>query len=276
MFELNMGVVSALIVLLISAGIVAVLLRRFQTLRLQRQQLGLEWMRRLKDLLSHMQKHRGLSNAFLNGSESALADIELLQSDIQLDLKGLMVTGEWVANDLRWQNITQHWQKLSDSFSTLPADNNLNQHNQLIQSLLFSIDDVAQRYDLLLLKCPDEIPLHLSWREILPIAECVGQARAVGVGVAVQNHCDSVARIRLNYLRQKIETNTQLLWREIAPDQKQQTSVAVLLECIEHKIIKERPDIDAEDYFALATAALEGLHQQFDAMIRTQQLRLHC
>lgn len=268
------GLLLILFLLVLSVVWIAIAAQRARSRRLQCQILGLEWLKYLKEMIAHVQKHRGLSNAYLNGSEKAMSAIQTLQADLNRDLSRLSTMDDWVKADSRWQNISQHLGRLTKNFVNLPVDNNMNQHNQLIQSLLFFVDDVAQQYDLLLLKSSNGVALQISWREVLRTAEYIGQARAVGTGVAVLNHCDSVSRIRLNYLCRKIEENTSALWQQIRPDESQKSRVTDLLQCIVEQTIKEKSEMDSDAYFALATSALDSLHDQYDSMIRLQQQEL--
>lgn len=273
MFDDFFGLPLLIVLFFISGLLILIAAQKARRRRLQQQVLGLKWLKELKALISHVQKHRGLSNAYLNGSEKVMSTIEGLQSEMSRDVSRLSSLDDWVVEDLRWQNITEHLQKLTSNFAKLPVENNMMQHNQLIQSLLFFVDDVAQQYDLLLLKSQG-VSLQIAWRETLRTAEYIGQARALGTGVAVLNHCDSVSRIRLNYLCRKIEENTATLWRQITPDQSQKDKVSELLHCIVEQTIKDKPDMDADGYFSLATTALDSLHDQYDTMIQTQLSQL--
>lgn len=239
--------------------------------RKARQKRGLQWLSSFRELLSHIQKHRGLTSGFLNGGMALKLDIELMQSEVSLDLKSIARIDSGIENNSRWCGLTQHWARLAGNYQTHSVSHNLSQHNMLIKNVLYLIDDLAQECDLLLLKSRDAKPLHLYWRELLSAAEYIGQVRAIGVGVSTAKHCDSISRIRLNYLSEKIEGNTQRLWRELGDDPKQAICVEQLLECIEKQLVLEKPNVAPSDFFDLATAAIDSLLDQFDRLVRDQQ-----
>lgn len=235
--------------------------------RLKKQALGISWLRSLRQLLMHSQQHRGMSTGFLNGEQSLFDKIIEIQRSIGRDIIAIEAFDSQVKSNGQWQAITQHWAKLSGTFKKNTRSNNIDQHSKLIQNILFFIDDKACQHDLLLLESPSGIPLHFAWRELLTAAECIGQARALGTGVVAAACCDTVSRIRLNYLCQKIELTTQAAWHEIPPSDEQRRNVSFLLSCIQDDILGESLTIDVNTYFTIASQAIDGLHQQYDTMV---------
>ncbi len=260
------GLVALVVVTVIIASI-----KRRKKQRLKRQSIGLSWLQSMRRLLSHVQQHRGLTNGFLNGSKNLLKDIHPLQRNISIDITDIARIDPWIESNDRWQSITQHWARLAGGFESNSADNNLLQHNNLIQSVLYLIDDMAQSHDLLLLKDEHNRPFHLSWRELLSAAEFIGQARAIGTGVAAIGSCDSISRIRLNYLCQKIIENTTRVWRDLAPQESQRLSVDKLIACINEQVVHEQVGIQAADFFDVASHALDSLHEQYDSIVETKR-----
>ncbi len=266
---------SGLLLLLGSVVMIAVLAVagvRHRQQRKHRQAQGLRWLATLRALLSHIQKHRGLCSGYLNGEPRLLAEIETQQRQVSRDLNDIASVDIDIEDNPRWQGITQHWARLAGNFQTLSVENCLKQHNQLIKNILYLIDDLAQASDLLLLKNKSQKPLHVYWRELLAAAEYIGQARAIGTGVSAAAYCDSVSRIRLSYLCQKIEENTERLAKEIGPVRSQTgTAVKKLITCINEQLLQEKPNIDAGAYFAIATEAIDSLLEQFDRLVQEQK-----
>ncbi|MAZ86920.1 MAG: hypothetical protein CL693_04705 [Cellvibrionaceae bacterium] len=239
--------------------------------RKHRQEKGLQWLTCLRSLLSHIQKHRGKTTGYLNGGSHLMGEIEGLQRSVSRDFSSVVSIDDGIDANSRWCGITQHWARLAGNFTGHSPEHNLSQHNMLIKNVLYLIDDLAQECDLLLLKNKKDKPLHLYWRELLSAAEYIGQARAIGVGVSTAAHCDSVSRIRLNYLCQQIEGNTEKLWREIGKDPTQATQVKELLGCIKDKLVLDTPSIPPGEFFNIATEALDSLLDQFDRLVKEQQ-----
>jgi hypothetical protein len=253
------------------AGITFVGMRYRYKQRLQRQAVGLSWLQSMRQMLSHIQQHRGLTNGFLNGGQDLLKDVHPLQRTISVDINRISQIDPWIETNERWHSITQHWARLAGGFENNNSDNNLTQHNNLIQSVLYLIDDMAQAHDLLLLKDEKNRPFHLSWRELLSAAEYIGQARAIGTGVAAAGACDSVSRIRLNYLCQKITENTSRVWQDIQPSESQRQSVDKLLSCINEHVVREHISLSATEFFDIASCALDSLHEQYDSLVEAKR-----
>jgi len=205
-----------------------------------------------------------MTSGYLNGGTGLLKEIENLAIQVNKDVSEIADVDTWVRTNSRWNSIVEHWLKLSGNFQNIVTEDNLRQHNTLIKNILYLIEDMAQEHELLLLNTQENSSLHLLWRELLAAGEYIGQARAIGMGVATSRHCDSISRIRLNYLCQKIESNTRLLWSEIAPDNDQQQKIESLLSCIDNEILKEPPSISPSVYFETASDALNSLYSQYD------------
>jgi len=246
--------------------------RRLSNLR-QRQKVGLSWLQSLRVLLADMQRHRGLTTGYLNGDVTLKHDIEQLQHSVGRDITKISAIDPWMEANGRWHAITQHWARLAGRYAKNTAENNMNQHIALIQNLLYLIDDMAQEHELLSLCGRDGKPLRLAWRELLLAAEFVGQARALGVGITTSQRCDSVNRIRLKYLCQKVEENTARVWQQITPVNDSEAKVEALLSCINSDIIKDRPTIAPQAFFLLASDALDGLHGHYDQIV--EELKWH-
>lgn len=268
---------SWLIVPLLVAAVVGALIAlalRARRQRVQRQILGLSWLQCMRAMLAHIQQHRGLSTAWLNGRRELLADIENLQRQISRDIVEVARMHGWMEAQESWQGLTQHWARLAGGFRDNNVDNNIVQHNALVLSLLHLIDDMAQAHDLLLLRCGANKPFELSWRELLTAAEFIGQTRAVGMGITALGRCDSIARIRLNYLCLKITDNTARVWRDIPPAPDQQRLVGELITCVNEQVVRDHVTIQPAEFFAVASAALDSLHDQYDRLVEEQRWRL--
>lgn len=238
-----------------------------------RQRLGLEWLTSMAQLLSHVQQHRGLSNGFLNGSLQLAKEIDPLQLRIKRDLSDIQSLSNWVVSNERWLNITDHWQRLSSSYKHKLPESCLREHNVLIQSILFLIDDMAQAHDLLLLGRGDQ-PLQLLWRNLLTATEYIGQARAIGTGLSATGSCDSVSRIRLNYLCQKIISHTEIVWKELSLDSSKRNSITALVNCIRDHVVKDKVSIAPTEYFEIASRAINSLLDQYQSKIDQQREQL--
>lgn len=241
-------------------------LQRNKSYRLK-QKAGLQWLSLLKRILSTIQQHRGMTTGYLNGSVELSDQIHSLQKKLNFDIEAIASEKSWFSDNERWQGISQHWHNLSKNFKSHDSTNNLKQHNLLIQNILYLIDDMAEEHHLLDLKTDKQIPLQIAWREMLVAAEHIGQARALGMAIASTHHCDTTARIRMKYLMQKIEQTTRNAWQQVSCSDEQHRTVQNLQQCIQEKIMVNNPAINVNDYFTVATRALDSVHAQYDELV---------
>lgn len=221
---------------------------------------GLAYVKALRVLLTHIQQHRGLTTGYLSGNRDLSTDITQLEKHIARDLQELKSLGGWLEHNAMWLSILDHWGRLRQHYSENDVNQNLRQHNLLIHHLMYLIDDVAEAHRLKRNVAQANEPQ--DWRDLLVIAEAIGQARALGTGVAAQGQCTSVQRIQLYHLCHKIE---QLLQQPL-PDPIR-AAVKQLLVCIQNDMVLDRPVISAQDYFKLASASLDQVLRLFDGQI---------
>lgn len=226
---------------------------------------GVVYLQHLRELLTYVQQHRGLTTGFINGNHAAKSDIEALSLKIKRALVQVDEAGEWIHSNVKWASLIDHWSRLGQLYLQANPDKNFNQHNVLIANLLYLIDDVADAHHLT--KVTGDA-MDTDWRYLLSIAEYIGQVRALGTGVAAKGVCSSVLRIQLNHLRNKIASSVDGAWPVQA-----RTDIQQLLHCIETQLIVDQPSIKPDDYFKLATCCIEHVLYQFDHQIGRLQYR---
>ncbi|WP_027857597.1 nitrate- and nitrite sensing domain-containing protein [Marinobacterium jannaschii] len=232
---------------------------------------GIEWMQQLCQLLALLQQHRGLSNGYLHGDDSARPRIAQLQQQIGQQLDLLNRKGVWIHLSGIWLGIQGHWSRLEHSYLQLGADASLKQHNRIITHLLNLIADCAENHQLHHLR-QDEKQVAYLWQELLSTAEYIGQARALGTGVTAAGSCSSVDKIRLNFLHNRLSNY-------MSQQESVQVSSALgeLLSTLRHQVIVDLPTIASQDYFKQASAVMELLMQQCQQGLTqlAEQLRSH-
>ena len=251
-------IITLLLILLTGGWLISQLQRQR---RLQRYQLGLDAVRQLRQLITLFQRHRGLTTALLRAPDEALQrQLGQVQSQLeplllQLHKRPLVTTLE------RWQAARDHWLRLSGRYHELSVAINLAQHNQLIQSLLYLLEDVALSAGLPRLSQGSTLDLGLLWRDLLPAAELIGQARALGSGVAAAGSCGSGERIRLRFLADKLRRIREQPFLN-QPASAQHASganarqlLAELETLIQQQLLSAEPQISAEEYFQRASQA---------------------
>jgi len=204
------------------------------------QALGVLWLRSLRNFLSKIQKHRGLSNAYINGDRTKLAEIERLEATIAEDIFQISNVDRWITSNDRWSGLVEHWSRLKSHFrKSEDAQNNMLQHNRLIQNTLYLIEEMADEHSLLSLT-GDASNLEYLWRDLLHAIEYMGQARAVGSGITAKKNCSSVERIRMNYLYKKIEENCLGITSKLPQGDMAEREIRSLLSTIDAHILGSR------------------------------------
>ncbi|MDX2321737.1 MAG: nitrate- and nitrite sensing domain-containing protein [Moritella sp.] len=254
--------------MLIAMGIYFLKNQQRNALRIQ-QITGFNAVTRLRELLSHVQQHRGISNGLLNGDTSLTARLTPLTAKvsnniarINLEFKA-SVFDEQLQPLSRWTSITEHWSRLSIKTEQLTSANNLQQHNKLILNILYFIDDIAERHQIYKIVDAQGESVRHMWLELLFTAENIGQIRAIGTGVAAAEKCTSVERIRLNYLCHSLQ---QSLEDGIMLENSEQ--IRQLLQVVVQQITITVPSITAEEFFNLASACVEQILQEFDKQLQ--------
>lgn len=227
---------------------------------------GIRYLRRLRSLLTYIQQHRGLTNGLLSGNISVTDDIRKIEISIARDIAELAAVDGWLKQNAKWESILDHWSRIQSNYHSMAVDVNLKQHNSMIANLLYLIDDLAYAHHLGKLGLIETTETH--WRNLLFIAEYVGQARALGMGAVSKGTCSSVLRIQLNHLVVKIASNISPSWPESV-----QKDFRHLLQVIESNVILDQPNISPNEYFQLATTCIEHVLRDFDQQIEKIQFQ---
>lgn len=267
---LTSSLISLVIIVTCLIAVIIFNSKRSTKAKERKLQQGLEWLTNFRQLLAFIQQHRGLTNGFINGDESLLANISPLQQKINQQITALNNQGQWVHNNDYWLGIADHWLRLSKRFSKSAAPVNYDQHNNLIASLLYLIEECAENHQLQELCVKEGYDASFLWQKMLYCCEYLGQLRALGTGIAAAKKSTSVQRIKLNYLRSRIE---EFLKTPHFSDV--ESDIQLLLSTIEHDIIQTPPKIDAKDYFSLATASLDKVFSKFDQHLSALQAKHH-
>lgn len=265
---------------LIASTLYVFIYLRVQRLERQQHTRRIHLLHRLRQLLSLLQKHRGLSAGILSGDKSLSADRAVIQQEIQSLLKGAQTEQVLLAPFERWHTLTEHWGRLQAN-QQLDVRACLLQHHQLIRTLLFLIEDLAEASHLAA-SHPELEYLPWVWKGLLPSAEWAGQARALGTAVSAKGCSTPAERIRLRFLCQQLrEESSHTLQRlKAQPDLQKsllpaQAALQQFLWTLETQILQENgPPLNAKEFFALATQAIESLLAIADDAL-THALRVH-
>ena len=254
--------------------IFAVALIRHQAAR-QKQELGIVWLQAMRLLLTHIQRHRGLASGYLSGDKALQAQMEETQKQVSKDFMHIAVVGDWVKSHQGWQSITQHWARLAGSIMTLPVARAIDQHNRLIKNILVFVDDIANAH---YLSTSGNLRTNM-WRELLTLAELVGQARALGMAVSASgsppgSKVFEQARLDLLALNVTILATIEKSRYRNAMEPENLQAILNFLSYIDTHLLDKGPLVSGTEFYRVATQTLDWLYERFDFELAKVRKRL--
>ncbi len=233
----------------------------------------------LVELIAQVQQHRGMCGAWLAGDASFAARLPEKQAAVSR-LFSLILEGMpdeeaedhpcFVSHDVRL--LRHRWDELVSRLADCTPEQSFQTHCRIVGRLLdwLAATGEARIEQPFAGVVPAAAARNFAHR--LPVlAECLGQARALGSAVAVKRYCPPVARVRLAFLASRSET---LLGQAAdtaaegggAVAAEARRAVRDYLEAIRGRLLATRDvDLPAGEYFALATRAMEAVFAWLEA-----------
>lgn len=232
----------------------------------------------LNSLINHIQEHRGLTIAWLNGDDSVKNKIECLKVNISEKKQQLSIT--LVHKNERYEAFSDHWQRLFKLDKSTSISNSFDQHTMMIRNLAYLLEDTAEQFHLTTNYINELDNIGYVWRELILAIESIGQCRAIGTGVATLKFCSSVDKIRLEFLIQRMTylcehtiQNLSYLEAEKANHSKlvkiATDSTNQLISTMSKELVNtEKVTIDNSEYFSLASMAMSKMSAIFEHQIK--------
>lgn len=242
------------------------------------QQLGLVYIGQIKKVITLVQQHRGLTAAWLNGDNKVQTKLVVLKQQISQEMKTL--EDSIVSKNERWSGFVDHWQRLLQLNNKPSVANSFEQHTMMIRNLAYLLEDTAEKSHLTADYLPELKNIGYVWRELVLATESIGQSRALGTGIAAQQFCSSVDKIRLNFLMQTMIKITEHTLQRLSylPDEKYKHTELVrkatekmnqLIQVISHELVNARKiNIDNNSYFDLATETMKQMNDIFEHQVK--------
>lgn len=260
------------IVLVVVAVVITVV--RHQAAR-QQQAQGVIWLQAMRLLITHIQRHRGLSSGVLSGDRSLQGKMEEVRLQVSRDFEQIGGVGEWIKQHESWQTITQHWARLAGNISHLSIAGNMDQHNRLIKNVLAFVDDIAVQHHL-------DTGTHAKtniWRDLLTLAEYIGQIRALGTVIASNigewdDPLLSRTRLDIQGLGQDLITALEAPRCRAGLDGDNLQRILDFLSYVDQQLLRDGPLIPAAEFYGVATSVLDRLYERFDEELARVNRRL--
>lgn len=231
----------------------------------------IESCRHLLTLVVNLQQHRGLSSAWLSGDAGFLPRLRQKQLEIEGLFPILMQAARneaqrhapcFVGNDVAL--FAFRWRSLVDTLQGKSAEQSIAEHSHMIAQALDWLAALGEARIEPLAMETEEIGRARNFAYRLPaLAEALGQARAIGAGVAARRGCSPVARVRLMFLVSRaealLEQATQandggpLTARVRASLQQMARTVRTSM------LLSDGVRIAPEEYFGIATQVIDAV-----------------
>ncbi len=243
--------------------------------RLATARQALEGCGHLLALLRALQQHRGLSSGWLAGERQFEGRMGARRQEVERELIVLAETAQaellmarpcFTPHDLSLFHF--RWKALVDELPGLSIEQSIARHSQMITHTLDWLTALGEaRIELPAADLVDADAVRNYASRLPLLAEYLGQARAVGSGVAARGSCTPVARVRLMFLASRAES-LQKQAMQVAGDRQALVAaqaVAALTGMVRQKLLAERAvTVGAEAYFAAATEAIDAVFAWID------------
>ncbi|MBI2307487.1 MAG: nitrate- and nitrite sensing domain-containing protein [Rhodocyclales bacterium] len=222
-------------------------------------------------LAAHLQQHRGLSSGWLAGNASFEPRMLAKRRDIETVLAELVprIAREsqqarpcLTSNELSLFRF--RWHGLVDELTAGSVEQNIARHGHLIAAVLDWLAAMGEAR--IELTAPSRLPVGIvrNYAQRLPVlAECLGQARAIGSSVAAKHGCSAVARVRLMFL---IARSESLLEQACASGNlgfagsRAKSAVELMAQTIRESLLAPSGiTLTADAYFTVATQAVDSV-----------------
>lgn len=248
---------------------------------------GTTYLQAVRMPMQHIQQHRGMTAAYLNGATEFKDRIMAKRLDVDKYLAELQRTEDKLGASLKTKGSTskliQQWESIkANSLTQQPAEA-ISSHSKLIADMLALMTNVADNSEITLDPKLDTYYMGAALVATLPhLLENMGQARAVGSGIAAKGEFNQKNFVRLSVLINDINTYaTQLeaglsaaiddnadikqkLGSMIEVNNKAITDMKNLLQT--QLLEPEKITVSSDTVFNTATTAINGSYKLYDAM----------
>jgi len=256
---------------------------------LENERTGLSYIKSLRQPIEHIQQHRGMSAAFLNGATSFRERIIQKQSTVDQKLAELAEVdsrlGEQLGTHGAVANLLQQWRYIKNNGMDMPAAQAIKLHSTLVAEMLSLASKVADASEITLDPDLDSYYIGDALISGLPnLVENMGQARAVGSMVAANSAFPNPqTRTKLAVLSNNISlyfnglssglqaaysANKVVAKKLATATESNNSAIRGIQELLTSKLLDaELITIDSETVFNATTAAITGSYKLYDSLV---------
>ena len=254
---------------------------------LENETKGVTYLQSARMPLQHIQQHRGMTAAYLNGASEFKSRIMSKRLDVDKYLAQLQKTENELGETLKTKGSTskllRQWQAIKANSLNQKAGQAIKAHSKLVADILALMVTVADNSEITLDPKLDSYYMGAALVTSLPnLMENMGQARAVGSSIAANGEFTQESYVKISVLLNNIDNySTQLasgLAAAVAENDvikrdlgsmidANNKAVSIMKHLLEDELIKpETITISSDKVFNTATQAINGSYKLFDAM----------
>lgn len=256
---------------------------------LESERTGLAYIKMVRQPIEHIQQHRGMTAAYLNGAKGfydriiqkrAIVDEKLAELNEVNNKLGVQLSTGNVVNRLM-----QQWSRIKSSSLNMSSAEAIKVHSAMISDLLLLMGDVADTSQITLDPTLDSYYMGDAIVSGLPnMLENMGQARAVGSGVAAkgrfsgqQNYTKlAVLSNNINLYFQRVSKGLKAVYGENievssalkAATDSNNKAVREMQVLLNDKLLNAQTiTVNSDVVFNSATTAIGGSYKLFDSLV---------
>ncbi len=255
---------------------------------IESEKLGVKYIRAARLPMQHIQQHRGMTAAYLNGATEFKPRIISKRQDIDKYFSQLQIIENELGATLKLKGTTsqlmQKWQNIKANSMNQQAPVTIKHQSELVANILTLMVKAADSSGITLDPELDTYYIGASLVTILPnLMENMGQARAVGSGVAAKGEFTQDSFVRMSVLINNISTLASQLESSLASAVNandnikrdlgsmingNNKAVANMKNLLVNDLLKPKEiTISGDKVFNTATQAINGSYKLFDAMV---------
>ena len=248
---------------------------------------GVTYIQALRAPLQHIQQHRGMTAAYLNGATEFNDRIMSKRQDVDKFFAALQQTENNLGDSLKIKNSTSNllrqWENIKSTSMTLTAAEAIQAHTKLVVDILALMVTVADNSEITVDPKLDTYYMGAALVSTLPrLMENMGQARAVGSAIAAKGEFTQKSYVEISVLLNNISSYAGQLKAGLAASLAENNelkrvlgsmidannkAVAEMQDLLDNELIKpEKISISSDKVFNTATHAINGSYKLFDTL----------
>lgn len=255
----------------------------------ENERSGLTYIKAVRQPIEHIQQHRGMTAAYLNGATEFRERIMQKRSFVDKKLAELKQVDEELGKQLGTSGVMadlmRQWNSIKANAMNMTTADAIKAHSVMIDGMLTLMGDVANASQISLDSKLDSYNLGVSIVSALPnMLENMGQARAVGSSVAAKgNFANPKIYTKLAVLSNNInlyfksvnsslqtvyEANAELSRNLSGATDSNSNAIREMQALLNDKLLNtETITVSSDKVFDTATSAISGSYKLYDGLV---------